>query len=741
MDWILYAWAVMGGTCLTIAMAHVVVWLRDRTERSYLLFSICALAIASISVFELMLMTTESPREYASLYRWAQVPVFVLITSVVAFLRVHFNAGRRGLAYLVVGASALVLVAGIWLDLGIRFAEVPTLERFDVFGGALVTVGYGSTTGWQSLATFRLLIYLAYIADASLTLWRRGDYTARRRVVLVGGGLMLSTLIAAVHGALNSSGVIRSPTIVTPASIVFLIMMGYELSDKLFDAKRFAGQLASSRIQLQQSVQRLELAAEAAKLGFWEWKVGSRVVWMNERCRGLLGFSSAEPSDARRILRRIHPADRRQTKQDIAGSLRAAAQLHMEVRVRPPGGGTQWLQVHGQAATDDKGKLVLLRGVARDVTRQAEAELQLRQIVESGPYAILVVDRAGRIALATNRSTEMFGYAHDEILRGSIGDLVRDSLGRGLDVGLLPTDASGYVEAAHLGTGSDLYGVRTGGIEFPVEIWISFIEAPQGARAMIAVLDITERRKAEAEAEARRNELVHVSRVGVLGELSGALAHELNQPLAAILSNAQAAQRFLERDASNVDEVREILIDIVDADRRAGAIIDRMRALLKKETTSRQRTDMNDIVLDMLHLMHSELLNRHVVVRTDLAPTLPVVEVDRIQMQQILLNLLTNACDAMSDLPRSDRVVSVATSLCGDAVEISVTDQGPGVPPEDLGSIFEPFKTTKAHGMGVGLSVCRAIVRAHGGSIDAYNGASRGATFRFLVPVASRPTD
>jgi len=128
-------------------------------------------------------------------------------------------------------------------------------------------------------------------------------------------------------------------------------------------------------------------------------------------------------------------------------------------------------------------------------------------------------------------------------------------------------------------------------------------------------------------------------------------------------------------------------------------------------------------------------------VRTDLAPALPAVTADLVQMQQILLNLLMNACDAMADLPRDERVVTVATSLRDDgSVEVSVTDQGAGIPAPQLGTIFEPFMTTKAHGMGVGLSVCRTIVRAHGGSIHAFNGASRGATFRFSVPASREPS-
>ncbi len=233
----------------------------------------------------------------------------------------------------------------------------------------------------------------------------------------------------------------------------------------------------------------------------------------------------------------------------------------------------------------------------------------------------------------------------------------------------------------------------------------------------------------------QQSELAHLSRVTMLGELSGSLAHELNQPLTAILSNAQAAQRFLAHDNADLDEVRDILKDIVDEDKRAGEVIRRLRLLLKKGEVQHQPLDLNEVVLEVLKLVRSDLVNQGVTAQTELAPGLPVLHGDRVQLQQVLLNLVINACDAMSGVATADRQFIVRTKPAyGQGVEASVSDCGDGIPADKLEQVFEPFFTTKAHGMGLGLSVCRTIITAHGGKLWVTNNAARGATFHFTLP-------
>jgi PAS domain S-box-containing protein len=258
-----------------------------------------------------------------------------------------------------------------------------------------------------------------------------------------------------------------------------------------------------------------------------------------------------------------------------------------------------------------------------------------------------------------------------------------------------------------------------------------------GRRLLRSVMvDITERKQAELEAQQQRQLLTHLTRVATLGELSGALAHELSQPLTSILSNAQAAQRFLAREPVDLAEVRDILKDIVDDDRRAGAVIRRWRTLLKKGETLFQPLDLNEVTNEVLRLAHSELIAHSVTVTAQLTPGLPAVRGDRVGLQQVLLNLIVNACDAMKPNEPARRHLTVITGPDGDgAIQVGIADRGGGIPADRIERVFEPFFTTKDHGLGLGLAICRSIVAAHGGRLWVTNNADHGATFCFALLV------
>ncbi|HKW38506.1 MAG TPA: MASE1 domain-containing protein [Burkholderiales bacterium] len=247
--------------------------------------------------------------------------------------------------------------------------------------------------------------------------------------------------------------------------------------------------------------------------------------------------------------------------------------------------------------------------------------------------------------------------------------------------------------------------------------------------------DVAAQQRAEIEAKEQRKQLTHLTRVALLGQLSGALAHELNQPLTAILSNAQAALHFLAADRADPEELREILRDIVAEDRRAGEVIHRLRALFKRGETQLQLLDANDLVREALDLAHGDLVTRNVAVAVDLSPHFLALKGDRVQIEQVLLNLLVNACEAMSENRSGERQLTIRTQTTREgAVQISVVDRGPGIPPEDEPRLFEPFFTTKPQGLGLGLSISRSIVTAHGGRLWGVNNPASGATFHMVLP-------
>lgn len=249
-------------------------------------------------------------------------------------------------------------------------------------------------------------------------------------------------------------------------------------------------------------------------------------------------------------------------------------------------------------------------------------------------------------------------------------------------------------------------------------------------------VDITEQKDAAAEAALQRQEVTHLMRVSVLGELSGAIAHEVNQPLTAILSNAQAALYLLAQESPNLTEVREALQDIVQEDNRAGEVVHRLRGLLKKGETRSEPINVHELVDSTVTLLRTELVSRRIAIAVDMASDLPTISGDFVQLQQVLINLIMNAMDAMAATPVAQRLIAIsARATTTGFVEVLVKDRGPAIDPAEYSRLFAPFYTTKNHGLGLGLTICSTIVRAHGGKMSLSRDDAGGTVAELSLPV------
>ena len=369
---------------------------------------------------------------------------------------------------------------------------------------------------------------------------------------------------------------------------------------------------------LRDSEERMNLAAEAANLGMWVWDIPHGGIWATEKCRLLFGFEPSERLDFQRFIDRVHPEDRKPTREAALRLLLTRREFDTEYRLLLPDSGVRWIATRGHGIFDNQNRAVRLLGVSIDITARKLAHLQLQQ---------------------------------------------------------------------------------------------------------------------------QRDELAHLSRVTTLGEMATTLAHELNQPLGAIHTNAEAAEILLQKNPPDLDGLRAILKDIREDGWRAGEVIRRMRSLLKRHQFKMEQIEVQGLVEGLGGLLQAVVISRKARLRIEVAPALPPVRGDAVHLQQLLLNLILNASDAMIDCPIGEREVIVrAVPFAKSGVEITVTDRGPGFSKEKLARLFEPFFTTKKDGMGIGLAICHKIIEAHGGRLQAENNPDRGATVRFTLP-KSHDTD
>jgi C4-dicarboxylate-specific signal transduction histidine kinase len=283
--------------------------------------------------------------------------------------------------------------------------------------------------------------------------------------------------------------------------------------------------------------------------------------------------------------------------------------------------------------------------------------------------------------------------------------------------------------------------VALDGRRVPVLFTITFPAEADGDRNVLAfVVDITERRQSQDALLAAQAELAHAARVATLGELTASIAHEVNQPLAAIVTSGEAGLRWLRRDIPNMEEVAAAISGIVAEGRRASEIVTRIRAFLKKKPAQQDMLEIGEIIEEAALLVERELSKDDITLMIETKSGLPPVRGDRIQLQQVLVNLMVNAGQAMAE-QSGPRIVTVSSALAdGNSLSITVNDTGPGIPQDDLPRLFDPFFTTKHGGMGMGLAICRTTVESHGGQLSADSPPGSGATFRLILPVIKGQT-
>jgi PAS domain S-box-containing protein len=484
---------------------------------------------------------------------------------------------------------------------------------------------------------------------------------------------------------------------------------------------------------------RYRRAAAAGGVGIWDWNLATGEIYVDPILKQVLGYEDWEIGNhVDDWSNLVHPDDR------AAVFARAQAvitgrtpRFETEHRMLHRDGSIRWVLARGALTRDASGAAVSLAGVDTDITERKRSEERAYEALHASEARNRAMLRAipDWMFLTTIDGVFLDYHARDSsrlyvppsaFLGKNISEVLPPAVGELLIRAFARVAASDEPEQVEYVLGS----------EESERFYEACIVRCDGDNMLSIVRDITDRKRNEIDTDAHRRELAHLSRVATLGELTGALAHELSQPLTAVRSNAQAAWHLLGREPLDQAELRAALDDIIRNNRRAGAVIDRLRALLRKESTAFQPVDVNDVVRDVIDLAHSEIVSRRIRPTSRLTSEAPIVQGDRIQLQQVLLNLVLNACDAMSESGSSQRQLVLTTEVTDGYVELAVSDGGPGIPENQLERVFEPFVTFRQQGLGLGLAISRSIVSDHGGSICAENNPAGGATFRCQLPLA-----
>ena len=474
----------------------------------------------------------------------------------------------------------------------------------------------------------------------------------------------------------------------------------------------------------------------------WSLDLSTGRVTVSPTCARLFGVPPERLTTFAATQALVHPDDRPSRADAIQRVLRGGGSYEVDYRVLRPDGHVRWLRSRGQVQVDPEGRPVRHRGVVFSIHEQkrAEAELRareahLRSILDTVPEAMVVIDEAGLIHSFSAAAERLFGYAAGAVVGQNVRILMPEPMRGEHDAYLDRYRRTG--ERRIIGQNRIVTGRRRDGTTFPMKLAVGEMRSGEQVFFTGFIADLTEHQRTQARLHELQSELIHVSRLSEMGEMAATLAHELNQPLGAISNYARGCKRLLARAGPEaIAETMEVLDKAAEQALRAGQIIRRLRAFVARGETEKRVEPVARLVEEAAALALVGAHEQGVTAHVALDPRAGSVLADRVQVQQVLVNLMRNAREAMQQAPRRELTVE-ARPRGRTTVEVVVSDTGPGIADEVADRLFQPFVTTKASGMGVGLSICRTIVEAHGGRLTVERNGDDGATFRMSLPTAT----
>ena len=480
--------------------------------------------------------------------------------------------------------------------------------------------------------------------------------------------------------------------------------------------------------------------AEGAGVGTWELDFSTRKLNWSNTTRALFGVAPDKAVDYELFLSLLDPQDRDGTATALQQSIDTGCNFDVQYRL-PKSDAGHWVRAMGAVVNGSDGAPARLSGVVIDIDREKRLEdavrvreRHFRSILDTIPDAMIVIDEHGIMQFFSSAAERQFGYTEPEAIGKNISELMPEpdrSRHDGYLVRYLKTG-----ERRIIGIGRIVTGMRKDGTTFPMHLTIG--EMQSGGRPYFTgfVRDLTEQQQTQARLQELQSELVHVSRLSAMGEMASALAHELNQPLSAISNYMKGSRRLLAGSAdANAPKIEAALDRAAEQAIRAGDIIRRLRTFVARDASEKRVESISKMVEEAGALGLTGAREQGVLLRFNLDPSCDLVLADRVQIQQVLVNLFRNALEAMASSTHRELIVS-NTRAADDMIELAVSDTGAGFAGDALANLFQPFFTTKETGMGVGLSISRTIIETHGGRMWAETNKSGGATFRFTLPVA-----